>query len=55
VPSQHTVLSFLSGPGPLIYAGSDWAHIEPSRVGLGSNSNSGLRVGLMGLMLIGHL
>jgi hypothetical protein len=49
------VLSFLSGPGPLICAGPAQAHIEPGRAGLGSGPNSGLRAEITGLMLIGHL
>jgi hypothetical protein len=47
--------SFLSEPGPLIHAGLARAHIKPGRAGLGPGLNSGLRVGLTGLVLIGHL
>jgi hypothetical protein len=49
------VPSFLSELGPLICAGSGRARIEPGRAGLGPGPNSGLRAGLAGVMLIGHL
>jgi hypothetical protein len=47
--------SFMSEPGPLIRVGSARARIEPGRAGLGPGPNSGLRAGLAGLVLIGHL
>jgi hypothetical protein len=47
--------SFLSEPSPLIRAGPARARIEPGRAGLGPGSNNGLRAGLAGLVLIGHL
>jgi hypothetical protein len=47
--------SFLSEHGPLIRAGPARARIEPGRAGLEPGSNNGLRAGLAGLMLIGHL
>jgi hypothetical protein len=50
-----TVSSFLSEPGPFIRVGPARAHIEPGRVGLGPDPNNGLRTGLAGLVLIGHL
>jgi hypothetical protein len=49
------VLSFLSEPGSLIRTGPTQARIVPGRVGLGLGSNSELRAGLAGLVLIGHL
>jgi hypothetical protein len=49
------VPSFLSEPGPLICVGPARARIEPGRAVLGSGPNSGLRAGLVGLVLIGHL
>jgi hypothetical protein len=49
------VPSFLSEPGPLIRAGPARARIEPGRAGLGPGPNNGLRAGLTGLVLIGHL
>jgi hypothetical protein len=49
------VPSFLFEPGPLIHAGSSRARIEPGRAGLGPGLNNGLRAGLAGLVLIGHL
>jgi hypothetical protein len=52
---KPAVPSLLSKPGPLIRAGLARARIEPGRVGLGSGPNSGLRAGLAGLVLIGHL
>jgi hypothetical protein len=55
VPGQPTVLSILSGPNLLICAGPARVRIEPGRAGLGSGPNSGLRAGLTGLVLIGHL
>jgi hypothetical protein len=47
--------SFLSETGPLIHAGPARACIEPGRARLGLSPNSGLRVGLADLLLIGHL
>jgi hypothetical protein len=55
MPGWLTVLSFLSEPSPLIRARLARAHIEPGHGGLGSGPNSGLRAGLAGLVLIGHL
>jgi hypothetical protein len=49
------VSSFLSELGSFIRVGPARARIEPSCAGLGSDPNSGLRVGLAGLVLIGHL
>jgi hypothetical protein len=49
------VLSFLSEPDPLIRAEPARARIELGYAGLGSGLNSGLRVGLTDLVLIGHL
>jgi hypothetical protein len=46
------VLSFLFEPGPLIRAGPARTCIESGRAGLGSDPNSGLRVGLAKLVLI---
>jgi hypothetical protein len=45
----------MSEPGPLIRAGPARARIEPGRAGLGPGLNNGLRAGLAGLVLIGHL
>jgi hypothetical protein len=52
---QPTMLSFLSGPGPLIYARTTRACIEPGRAGLGSGPNNELRARLAYLVFIGHL
>jgi hypothetical protein len=49
------VPSFLSEPSPLVRAGPAQARIEAGRAGLGPGPNSGLRAGLAGLVLIGHL
>jgi hypothetical protein len=49
------VPSFLFEPGLLIHAGLAQARIEPGRAGLRPGPNSGLRAGLAGLVLIGHL
>jgi hypothetical protein len=49
------VPSLLSELDPLIRAGPAQARIEPGRAELGPDPNNGLRVGLTGLMLIGHL
>jgi hypothetical protein len=49
------VPSFLFEPGPLIRAGPAQARIESGRAGLGPGPNNGLRAGLAGLVLIGHL
>jgi hypothetical protein len=49
------VPNLLYEPGPLICAGPAQARIESGRAGLGPDSNSGLRAGLTGLVLIGHL
>jgi hypothetical protein len=49
------VPSFLSEPGPLIRAWPARARIELGRAGLGPGPNNGLRAGLTGLVLIGHL
>jgi hypothetical protein len=50
-----TVSSFLSEPVPLIHARPARTRIELDRVGLGPCPNSGLRAGIAGLVLIGHL
>jgi hypothetical protein len=47
--------SFLSEPDPFIRARPARARIEPGRAGLEPGPNSELRVGLVGLVLIGHL
>jgi hypothetical protein len=49
------VSSFFSEPDPLIRAGPARARIEPGRAGLAPGPNSGLRAGLAGVVLIGHL
>jgi hypothetical protein len=55
VPGFLSVPSFLSEPGPLIRARPARTRIEPGRAGLGPGPNNGLRAGLAGLVLIGHL
>jgi hypothetical protein len=52
---EPTVPSFLSESGPLIRAEPALARLEPGRAGFGPDPNSGLRGGLVGLVLIGHL
>jgi hypothetical protein len=49
------VLSFLFESGPLIRTEPARVGIEPGRARLGSSPNSGLRAGLAGLVLIGHV
>jgi hypothetical protein len=49
------VYSFLSEHGPFIRAGLARTRIESDRVGLGPGLNSGLRAGLVCLVLIDHL
>jgi hypothetical protein len=45
----------MSEPGPLIRVGPARARIEPGHAEFEPGPNSGLRAGLAGLVLIGHL